>query len=271
MKDTCVLTEYRITTHLPYSLKLGLVSDLHESDPEDALILLKKEAPDLIMIAGDTLERHGGTKDTQRDVHEGKLERLLRHLLMKLDDIFEYLFGKRDHDPAYAWHFLEEAGKIAPVFLSPGNHEWYFLPKDLEIMKKAGVRLLNNADCVFSIKGVSIRIGGFSSVPDEKWLEEFGRKDGFKILLCHHPEYYDRYLLGEKVDLVLAGHAHGGQIRIGNQGIYAPGQGLFPHYTKGIYHENLLVTAGCSNTASVPRLGNPREVVMVHLEGREKA
>lgn len=266
MKDKCVLTEYTISSGLPRRLVLGLVSDLHESDPKDVLEILRKISPDLILVAGDTFERHGGTKDTQRGSDEGSVERMLRHLLMKLDDIFEVVFGKRDFNPEYSRRFLMEAGKIAPVFLSPGNHEWYFLPKDLDIMKESGTKLLDNRDCKVYIKDMTIRIGGLSSVPDIRWLNGFCAKDGYKILLCHHPEYYDRYLTGKNVNLVLFGHAHGGQIRIGNQGIYAPGQGLFPKYTKGIYNGNLVVTTGCSNTASVPRWGNPREVVRVELK-----
>ena len=58
---------------------------------------------------------------------------------------------------------------------------------------------------------------------------------GVKVLLCHRPEDYMHRLRGAKVDLVLAGHAHGGQIRIGGQGLYAPGQG----------HLSAATPAGC--------------------------
>ena len=178
MKDKCVLTEYTISSGLPRRLVLGLVSDLHESDPKDVLEILRKISPDLILVAGDTFERHGGTKDTQRGSDEGSVERMLRHLLMKLDDIFEVVFGKRDFNPEYSRRFLMEAGKIAPVFLSPGNHEWYFLPKDLDIMKESGTKLLDNRDCKVYIKDMTIRIGGLSSVPDIRWLNGFWAKDG---------------------------------------------------------------------------------------------
>lgn len=64
---------------------------------------------------------------------------------------------------------------------------------------------------------------------------------------------------------MLSGHAHGGQIRILGRGVFSPGQGLFPKYTKGIYEGRLVVSAGCSNTASIPRWGNPCEVVAIRL------
>lgn len=266
MKDNYVLTEYTVTAGLPEKLTLGLVADLHECDPEEVLMLLRQGNPDLIMVAGDTFERHGMGKETQRMTEESVLEKLLRKVLMRLDDLFEHVSGERDSDSEYACQFLREAGKIAPVFLSPGNHEWYFLPEDLDIMHENGIKLLDNADCDAGIKGTAVCIGGLSSIVDFQWLDEFCAKDGYKILLCHHPEYYDRYLKDKRIDLILAGHAHGGQIRIGNRGIYSPGQGLFPRYTKGIYNGRLIVTAGASNTASVPRWGNPCEVVIVHLE-----
>lgn len=273
MRDDCVLTEYRVYADLPAKLTLGLVSDLHECNPGEVLALLRQGKPDLILVAGDTFERHGVGKDTHREPDEGKLEKILRYVLMRLDDLFERVSGAPDQDSEYAYRFLREAGKIAPVFLSTGNHEWYLLPEDMAVMKECGVRLLDNMDCEVIVKGMMIRIGGLSSEPDQEWLDAYCEKRGYKILLCHHPEYYDRYLKGRKINLILSGHAHGGQIRIGNRGIYSPGQGLFPKYTKGVYDGKLVVSAGCSNTASVPRWGNPREVVMIDLiaETRERA
>ena len=32
------------------------------------------------------------------------------------------------------------------------------------------------------------------TLPDTAWLGEFCGQEGYKILLCHHPEYRDRYL-----------------------------------------------------------------------------
>lgn len=265
MNQKYVLTEYVISAGMPSSLTIGLVSDLHECDPGEVLALLRQGRPDLIMVAGDTFERHEGSEDTLQKSDEGMLQRLLRGALMKLDDLFEWVFGECSHDSENAYHFLREAGRIAPVFLSLGNHEWYLLPEDRKVMRESGTELLDNADCEIHIKNMKMCIGGLSSEADIGWLEKFCGKEGYKILLCHHPEYYDRYLKNRQVDLVLSGHAHGGQIRIWDQGIYAPGQGLFPRYTKGIYDGRLVVTAGGSNTASVPRWGNPCEVVMIHL------
>lgn len=266
MKSKYVLTEYTVPAGLPKKLTLGLVSDLHECVPDEILELLRQGNPDFIMVAGDTFERHGKCKDTQRGMNEGLANRLIRRILMKLDDLFECIFGEWKHDPEDAYRFLRDASRIAPVFLSLGNHEWYLRTEDLKVLEENGAILLDNADSEICIEGSRAYIGGLSSMVDLEWLDEFCAKAGYKILLCHHPEYYDQYLKDKRIDLILSGHAHGGQIRIGNKGIFSPGQGLFPEYTKGIYDGRLVVTTGASNTASVPRWGNPCEVVMIHLE-----
>lgn len=107
---------------------------------------------------------------------------------------------------------------------------------------------------------------------ESAWLDEFEKQEGYKILLCHHPEYWslrEPYLINRHIDLILSGHAHGGQMRIMGRGLFAPGQGWLPKYTSGVYqgeYGSLVVSRGLSNTASpVPRLGNPTEVVYVEL------
>lgn len=266
MKTRFILTEYTIRADLPEPLTAALIADLHESGPEEALKLLRKIKPDLILAAGDTFERHGECRDTLRMSEESLPEKLFRHMLMKADDLLEIFAGERQKDPEAPYRFLREAGKIAPVFLSVGNHEWYFSSEDRKVIKESGATLLDNKDCRVHIKGAELILGGLSSVADLQWLDTFSKKKGYKLLLCHHPEYYDLYLKDKDFSLILSGHAHGGQIRIGSHGIYAPGQGLFPAYTRGLYHGRLLVTAGCSNTASVPRWGNPCEVVKITLK-----
>jgi predicted MPP superfamily phosphohydrolase len=104
-----------------------------------------------------------------------------------------------------------------------------------------------------------------SSFYDEEWLRGFSEEKGFKILLCHHPEYYDRFVKETDIGLVLSGHNHGGQFRLFGKGLISSSSGLFPKYDRGIFENRLVISAGCSNTAAVPRLCNPREVVIIKL------
>jgi predicted MPP superfamily phosphohydrolase len=81
-------------------------------------------------------------------------------------------------------------------------------------------------------------------------------------------EFYDKYLKDTDIDLILSGHVHGGQMRVLGKGIFSPGQGLFPKYFHGFHDNRLIVSAGTSNTVSLPRWGNPCEVVIINLSGK---
>ena len=99
---------------------------------------------------------------------------------------------------------------------------------------------------------------------DMDFLERFAASPQYKVLLCHHPEYYQQ-LQSYPMDLILSGHCHGGQMRVCGRGIFAPGQGLFPKYHHGVYDGRLVVSSGCSNTARIPRWGNETEVVILRI------
>ena len=103
------------------------------------------------------------------------------------------------------------------------------------------------------------------------WLEQFESEPGYKVLLCHHPEYYDKYIRQYAgIDLVLAGHTHGGQIRFFGKGLFAHGQGLFPKYSGGVCDGGrLIVSRGLANTSRILRFHNPPELVFVKLERQE--
>ena len=114
--------------------------------------------------------------------------------------------------------------------------------------------------------------GAGGSVVDLAWLDDFCSVPEYKILLCHHPEYWS-FLRSRKLDLVLSGHAHGGQFRlplIG--GLYAPGQGLFPKLTHGLHDGgHMMVSRGMSNGAFAPRINNPYELIILTLEPGKEA
>ena len=96
--------------------------------------------------------------------------------------------------------------------------------------------------------------------------------DGFTLLLSHRPELFEVYV-DSNVDLVLSGHAHGGQFRlplIG--GLAAPNQGLFPEYDSGLYTEgntNMIVSRGIGNSIVPFRFNNRPEVILIELHTAE--
>lgn len=260
-------TEYQIPS--PVNCTIALVTDLHEYDPEPVLEILREVKPNVIAVAGDTLERHyrgenldkGDRSLSSRFVCAGIQAAEALGALLHLES--------QEVQAENAYRFFREAGRIAPVILSRGNHELYLTDEDRAVMAEAGVTLLDNESAEIG----GILFGGLTSRQvigtfDTAFLETFSASPKYKVLLCHHPEYYP-HLSQYPIDLILSGHCHGGQIRVFGRGIFAPGQGLLPKYHHGVYDEHLVVSAGCANTAPIPRWGNETEVVIVRLGNKD--
>ncbi|MGN0402496.1 MAG: metallophosphoesterase [Acetatifactor sp.] len=262
-------------------IRIALVADLHEKNPAEVLIALKKISPDYIMFPGDLWERQKESEAGEWN-HSNMSQIQTGSFALKCGYFFtEFISGRMfrkncidnrtEEEKNYSNTFLQKAHEIAPVILSVGNHEWYYTDGDYNIIKQTGTTLLDNSDICIKSENRNIVIGGLSTRVDTGWLEKYLSKEAdYKILLCHHPEYVKRFVEGKgSVDLILSGHAHGGQWRLfGRIPIYAPGQGLFPKYTKGVYQTSagrLVVTTGCSNHIWCPRFGNPCEVVELIL------
>ena len=198
------------------------------------------------------------------------------------------LVDSRHTDVDAALSFAREAAKIAPTYYVTGNHEarleeWEKLLTGLE---EVGVTILQNESILLDREGQAIV---FSGVEDpsfhddhplhdtegiwERNLESLSPEEGrYTILLSHRPEYFAFY---EKLgfDLVLAGHAHGGQFRLpGIGGLWAPGQGLFPEYDAGLYQQGgtaMAVSRGLGNSLFPFRVNNRPEIVAITLQAGE--
>ena len=271
--DKAVLTEYRVAVDhsVPRPLTIGHVSDLHERECDDILAMLKQVQPDFIVVTGDTLERY----DNRPQYHFE--HRPIKRLIINIIHYSNYIltkFRREKNKPKTenAYAFLMEAKKIAPVYLSLGNHEQKLLDVDYFFLKDCGITLLDNTSQEIEYKGCKIRLGGVSTWDYENFIESFQRKKGFKLLLCHNPQFYVDSLADSDIGLTLSGHTHGGQIRVGRKGrgFFVPGQGLFGKYAHGRFFDGrLIVSAGCSNTVACPRFFNPRELVVIRLEEKK--
>jgi hypothetical protein len=209
-------------------LRLLVISDLHDDKYRDLLPLLADA--DVLLMPGD------------------------------LSDAYRQTYGR-------ALAFLLEASKVLPTFVGVGNHEMRL--KDfsayVQRVQGTGARFLFNAyerfgDLVIGCWYRPLKYGLRDILP------EFQAEDGCRILLCHRPEDYFHHLRDTNADLVLSGHAHGGQIRLCGRGLFAPGQGIFPQYTKGIVDQRMIISAGVSNRVPIPRWNNPCEIVRVYLD-----
>lgn len=250
------LNTYTVSSaKLPQSFdgyRIAHVSDLHNAemgkDNEKLLTILRDADPDMIAITGD-------------------------------------LIDSRSTNVEIALNFIREAVKIAPCYYVTGNHETRVNEYD-ELksgMEAAGVIVLEDARTEISLEGKTITLigvndpsyqtdylfGDSETVMDTKLEELHTEDDFFTILLSHRPELFDIYA-DHGMDLILSGHAHGGQFRlpfIG--GLVAPNQGLFPEYDAGIYTEgntNMLVSRGVGNSILPFRINNRPEVILIELQ-----
>ncbi|MDO4832196.1 MAG: metallophosphoesterase [Clostridia bacterium] len=230
-----VLTKYEVfSDKVSRDYTFVMLSDLHNRDFTEAVRITRDQSPDMIFVVGDLVDRH-----------------------------------KKTYDKALP--FLRECVSVAETFFSYGNHEVKFPAITGEQILLTGARLLDNSYCLTGANG-ELAVGGQTPKSDTAWLDGFEREnsDRFRILIDHHPEHYKKIFKdshAKSLELILSGHAHGGQIRILGHSIFSPGQGLFPKYTKGFFDGVLIVGAGLANTGGiVPRWGNPTEVVRIDLK-----
>lgn len=154
-----------------------------------------------------------------------------------------------------------------PVFITEGNHEASMDDIGEMYLTEAGKHnahvLLDTCEDL-----LEIRVIGMKQRPDPEVLKSLMSSDRLNLVLSHRPECFSLYC-DSGADLVLAGHAHGGQIRIGDVAIYAPQQGVFPKYTSGLYtkdHTSMYVSKGLGDTVLFPRINNPHELNVIHLK-----
>lgn len=232
--------------------RIAHISDLHNAqigdENEKLLTMLREADPDLIAITGDIID-------------------------------------SRNTDIEIALRFAKAAMEIAPCYYVPGNHEARVSEyEELRAgMEAAGVTILEDANTEISLEGETITLIGVSdpsfqtdylfgdaqTVMESKLAELHTESDEYTVLLSHRPELFDSYV-GSGVDLVLSGHAHGGQFRLPFVGgLVAPNQGLFPAYDAGLYTEEcttMIVSRGIGNSILPFRINNRPEVILIELK-----
>lgn len=225
--------------------RIAHVSDLHNAELGEnnrrLLALLEKAAPDIIVITGDLVDCHRT-------------------------------------DAELAVRFVEEAAQIATCYYVTGNHEAALAESDylkLEAqLRDGGAVVLHNSALSIEREGGSLRLIGlddpeFGDKGDvTELLEPLAAGDGFTVLLSHRPERFEEYCAAG-IDLVFAGHAHGGQFRLPFVGgLYAPGQGPLPEYDAGLYSDGgtqMLLSRGIGNSLIPIRFNNRPELILAVL------
>lgn len=176
-----------------------------------------------------------------------------------------------------AVQFVDEIVKICPVYYVTGNHEYWLEKSEYDELMDgligAGVVILDDQVVEISRGDAKFRLVGLDdkSLADGTLEALLSDEKELTVVLAHEPQYLVRYAsIG--VDLVLSGHAHGGQFRLPFVGgIVAPDQGFLPKYTAGEYYMNgteMIVSRGLGNSVIPVRLFNFPEIVCVELVGK---
>lgn len=226
--------------HLPAAFEgftIALLSDLHIPDcipsPNVLHTILDAQKPDAIFLAGDLITSY------------------------------------KEFNPSRLQSYMHAVATVAPCYAVLGNHErrmgveftW------TQILNRCGITVLHNRLTKLYCGERYLPLYGAATPLADSGIDTINRHDLPLLAISHYPAYLPSY--AEKgMDLVFCGHAHGGQVRLGKQGILAPGEGLLPHYTSGLYklgRTQMVVSRGLGNSACPIRVFNPPHLPVVIL------
>lgn len=230
--------------------------------------------------------------DLHLPLHRVSLQRLLLAVRDQEPDLIvitgDLIFGRKPYDRVVMRSFLSELTKQAPVYATFGNHEKFYrwrqeLEEDLHV---SGVHYLCDqavwhpvADSGLVLLGLEEKSARLMQQTDllapislAQLTEQ--QRSSTRVLLAHCPERFLQYHVDQEKlpHITFVGHAHGGQIRVPFVGgLFAPGQGLLPKYTEGVFHHPLLpdkllvVSRGIGSSSFPFRINNRPEVVVATL------
>ncbi len=240
-------------------VKAVVLADLHNKrygkENERLLQAIDEIRPDMILIAGDILTaKPKASLETAVD------------LLTKLAGKYPIYYGNGNHEHRLKL-YPENYGDMAERYE--------------ETLQKIGIRRLVNEHTVLEESGICI----YGSEIDKLYYKRFGIQpmdpeylksllgqpsaEKYTILIAHNPDYFPKYA-DWGADLVLAGHVHGGMVRvpIWGKGVVSPNVRLFPKYDGGEFtlgKTRMLLSRGLGMHTIPIRLFNPGEVLEVDL------
>lgn len=240
-----------------------VLTDLHNKrygrNNEMLIAAIREQNPDFVLIAGDMLTAKPGES---------------------LD---------------VALQLLKELKKDYPIYYGNGNHEYRLklYPETYgkmaqeygQALREMGIAPLANSHVELTQYGLNI----YGAEIDRKYYRRFRHKEMpvdylknilgqaggelYTVLLAHNPDYFPQYAAWG-ADLVLAGHAHGGVVRVPvlGKGVISPSLLPFPKYDGGIFREEnavMILSRGLGMHTIHVRLFNPAELWVVEFEGAE--
>jgi len=211
--------------------------------------------------------------------HRGRkyLERIVEETNRRRPDIVLITGDLVDSEAAFLPGALEPlAGVSAPVYYVGGNHEKHVdAERSFALVRKYGVNVLRNE--VVETHGLQL-VGLDYMNADENTFElhpsddartiksvlaSLHLREGMPSVLLHHSPAGAQYAVTKGIDLMIAGHTHGGQFFPGT----LVARAVFP-FTHGLYRRGPLqvfVSEGAGTYMSRVRLGTSNELNILRL------
>lgn len=251
--------------------------------------LRKEDRPFCILLLADLHDRLWGKR--QQQLLE-EVDRFSADMVLCAGDM---VLAKEHAGMEHAVLLFEELSKRKlTVIAGNGNHEsrmrqrpecygtqyGYYAGR----LKELGVIIPVNETCRMSHDSMPVHIHGYEMPLDcyRKFLvKSYNEKDlytklgrpeegAFHILLAHNPVYFRSYIRWG-ADLTLAGHLHGGIIRLpGIGGLITPQARLFPKYDRGLYEKHgkyMAVSPGLGEHTIPFRICNPPWLIGIRIKG----
>lgn len=256
-----VVVEYRVkSAKIKRSCKAVMLSDLHDKEYGENNCRLMEAVhavePEMIFVAGDMMTANEEKTDYRA-----------------------------------ALRLMEQLAGEYPVYYGIGNHEYRMkmypykygngFERYVGELKKLGIRVLENErvflpDINVEVCGLEIEKGFYKRFKHKKMEKGYldrllgkSREERYELLIAHNPDYFKEYAAWG-ADLTLAGHVHGGVVRLPFLGgVVSPMMHLFPKYDGGLFEEygkRMILGRGLGMHTIPVRMFNPGEMIVLYLE-----
>jgi len=233
------------------SLRIAVLSDIHVDNwfiTEKKLRTIVAETnqlqPDIIVILGDYMSR----------------DNWVRHRV----------------DPEVFGPVLKDLHARLGVYSVLGNHDWW--EDGMRVrrgLEQNGIKVLDNESAKIEARGTSFWLAGFADLwtrPQRIDLTLANIPEGQPLIgLTHNPDIFPN--VPQRVQLLLAGHTHGAQVRLPLIGSVVESSDYGDRWVRGHVFENnhhLFVTSGIGTSIAPVRFGVPPEIVLLTVKSRSQ-
>jgi predicted MPP superfamily phosphohydrolase len=227
-------------------LRIALISDIHAGSPyvgkarvQELVLRVNAAKPDMIVLLGDY--------------------------------VIQTVAGGRFMPPEKLAVLLKDLKAPLGVYAVLGNHDWWLDgPRVRDALAAQGIKVLENENVRISTRGARFDLLGLADhierVPDAVAPLAGVPAAEPVIALIHEPDYFP--YIPERIALTLAGHTHGGQVRLPFIGSPVVPSRFGQRYARGRIREGeklLYVTTGVGTSIIPVRFGVPPEYAILSV------